>query len=90
MRISFRLRRTARSSVPAETPHLHQLNESLLSDSGKIKSDDFSTCALRSADVVAGVVGGVPLVGGYIGGMQSLVHQAQVRMPCSIHILLLT
>lgn len=55
------------------------VDESLLSDAGVIKGDDFSTCALRVAEVTAGVVGGVPVVGGYVGGgMQAIVQQAQV------------
>lgn len=66
-------------SRDASSSTMKTMDRALLTDSGLVKADDLPTCALRVADVAAGVIGGVPIAGPYLGGaMQSVVHQAQV------------
>lgn len=86
-RLSLKFRKSRAPKSDLNIGSRAPVDESLLSDAGLIKGDDFSTCALRVAEVTAGVVGGVPVVGGYVGGgMQAIVQQAQVSTSCCLSI----
>lgn len=86
-RLSLKFRKSRARKTDKNIGSRAPVDESLLSDAGVIKGDDFSTCALRVAEVTAGVVGGVPVVGGYVGGgMQAIVQQAQVCTSCCLSI----
>lgn len=80
-RFSFKFSKAKTGSMDASSSTMKTMDRGLLTDSGLLKADDLPTCALRVADVAAGVIGGVPLAGPYVGGaMQSVVHQAQVSI----------
>lgn len=78
-RLTFKFTKAKTGSGDASSSTMKTMDSALLTDSGLVKADDLPTCALRVADVAAGVIGGVPIAGPYLGGaMQSVVQQAQV------------